>query len=334
MGKNVLLPLLLVFLLAVSFSSCGREQTSGLPMKVGRYYWPGMYWVEIADRKGWFKEAGLAVELIDTNHDYYASLQTMAAGGMDAHSCYLYDLMRLVAAGADLVMVVNTDMSFGSEGMAAKRSIDSVRKLRGKRIGLTRGTTLEFELHEVLSRNGLTLDDVEIVDMPAEKSVGEFVAGSVDAILAWEPLVGEAIAKGNGIKLFDTSEIQGISPAGYIFHKSFIDRRPGDVRAFLRVWRRTTEYISENPAESYGIIAGIYNKSIAEVGEFTRIDKILDLADNLLRFKHSQGFESLAGTSDRINRYMLKNRILEQELDHAKFLDGSFVTKLDNGLLP
>ena len=31
-----------------------------------------MYWLGIADAKGWFKEAGLNVQLVDTNTDYLA----------------------------------------------------------------------------------------------------------------------------------------------------------------------------------------------------------------------------------------------------------------------
>lgn len=332
MAKNVVTYLLLVFLLAVSLTACRQDKTSGLPMKVARYYWPGMYWVEIADQKGWFKEAGLEVELIDTNPDYFASLQATADGRIDTNDFYLYDLMRFVAKGADLVMVVNTDISFGSEGLVATRSLDSIRKLRGKRIGLTKGTTLEYELNEVLLRNGLTLDDVQLVDMPGEKTVAEFLKGSVEAILTWEPFVGEAIDKGRGLKLFDTAEIPGLSPLGYVFHKKFIQQRPGDVLAFLRVWRRATDFIDENPAEAYEIIAEIYKKSPAEVKAFSRINKILDLADNRISFIDSTGFESLAGTSDRINRYMLRQGILKEELPHETFLDGGFITTLDEGI--
>ncbi|MBF0398434.1 MAG: hypothetical protein HQK78_16780 [Desulfobacterales bacterium] len=50
-----------------------KPKTSGLPIKIARYYWPGYYWKEIADKMGWFKEAGLNVELIDANSDYNKS---------------------------------------------------------------------------------------------------------------------------------------------------------------------------------------------------------------------------------------------------------------------
>lgn len=328
MFKRIIAHLVIVFFLSVGIFSCKGDKSSGVPMKVARYYWPGMYWVEIADKKGWFKEAGLNVELIDTNPDYFAWLGAVADGRIDANDFYLFDLMSFAAKGADLVMVVNTDVSSGSEGLVAAQTIDSVRKLRGKKIGLTKSTSLEYVLDEVLRRNGLTPDQVIIVDMPGEKAADEFVKGSVDAIITWEPFVTEAIDKGKGRKLFDTSEILGINPVGFVFHRSFINQRPEDVKAFLRVWNRTTDFIKENPEEAYGIIAEIYKKSFAEVKSFAKINKVLDLEDNRVSFIHSHGFESLAGTSDRINRYMLKKGIIDKELDHDKFLDNRFVMGL------
>ena len=71
-------------------------KTTGLLMKVSRSNWPGQYWKEIADKKGWFEEAGLKIELIDTNPDYYASLQEMVAGKLDVNSFPLFDLLNYV----------------------------------------------------------------------------------------------------------------------------------------------------------------------------------------------------------------------------------------------
>lgn len=312
---------------AVVFIACGRETPSGREMRVARYYWPGMYWVEIAEQKGWFRQAGLNVTLIDTNPDYYASLEATAAGALDTNAFYLFDLMRFVARGVDLVMVVNTDLSNGTEGLVARPEIESVRQLRGRKIGLPLGTNLEYELGEVLARHGLTVGATTLVDLPAEKAVAALAKRKVDAILTWEPFVTEAVAEG-GRKLFDTSDIHGLSTVGYVFSRKFIRERPADVRAFLKVWHRTTRFIKEHPEEAFAIIANIYGKPLHEVRDFAQIDLILDLDDNRTRFSHSHGFESLAGTSDRINRHMLKRGVIDRALDHDRFLDYSFLVEL------
>ena len=39
-------------------------KTTGLPMTVARSYWPGSYWVEIAEKKGWFSRSRASCHLI------------------------------------------------------------------------------------------------------------------------------------------------------------------------------------------------------------------------------------------------------------------------------
>ena len=119
-------------------------KTTGLSMKIARYYWPGMYWIEIADKKGWFKEAGLDVEIIDTNPDYYASIKDMVAGKMDMNNFYLFDVIRLNIHEADLVMVMNSDISCGVEAIVAKPDIESIQHLKGKTIGTNKNTYWEY----------------------------------------------------------------------------------------------------------------------------------------------------------------------------------------------
>jgi NitT/TauT family transport system substrate-binding protein len=303
-------------------------KTTGLPMKVARYNWPGMYWVEIAHKKGWFKETGLNVQLIDTNPDYYGSLDSMVDGKMDVNGYYFFDLINYRLKGADLIAVINQDNSFGVDAIVAKKGIETIRDLKGKTIGLTKETYLEYLLSISLARTALTLHDVTIVDMPGEKTVEEFIKGNVDAIVTWEPFVTEAINKGSGRRLFDTSEIPGIMPGVCAFHKSFIEKRPEDIQAYVNVWHKTTRFIKENPKEAFGIIADIYNVAPGEVQALTQADKILDLRDNLTAFSYGTGFESLHGTARQINNFMINKGMTDKQLDSTEFLDVRFIRTL------
>lgn len=77
-------------------AACGRESAqavAGPPLRVGAYYWPGEYWVDIAHKKGWFREAGVNVEWVDTNADYFASFDDLANGKLDVVCFSLFDLL-------------------------------------------------------------------------------------------------------------------------------------------------------------------------------------------------------------------------------------------------
>ncbi len=65
-------------------AACGRSDAPpAAPIRIGAYYWPGFYWVDIAHQQGWFREVGLNVEWVDTNADYFASFNDFYAGKFD-----------------------------------------------------------------------------------------------------------------------------------------------------------------------------------------------------------------------------------------------------------
>ncbi|MDC1205629.1 ABC transporter substrate-binding protein [Candidatus Pacebacteria bacterium] len=303
-------------------------QPSGLVMRIPTYYWPGSYWIEIADRKGWFEEAGLIVELIDANPDYYASLEDTVTGKLDVNNFYLFDLMRYRAEGVDLVVVLSQDATFGMDAVVATHDIQNVADLRGKTIGVPLGTAYEYELDVVLERNGITHTEVTEVDVPGEKAVEEFVKGTVDAVVTWEPEASAAIEQGNGKKIFDSSEIPGISPSVTGFLRSFVENRPGDVEAYVKVWNKTTKFIKENPDEAFRIIAEIYDESPDEVAGFANLDRILDLQDNRTIFAYANSFVSVHGAARKISDFLVKRGLSEKNLDSTEFIDMRFIRML------
>jgi NitT/TauT family transport system substrate-binding protein len=303
-------------------------KTTGLPMKVSKYYWPGEYWHEIAHQKGWFKEAGLNVELVDTNADYYQSLQDTADGKIDVQSFYFFDLIRYHIKGYDLVAVILTDTSNGVESIVAKNDIQSIASLRGKTVGVKKHSNLEYVLSMALMSKGLSLSDIVIKDMPTEQTSSEFKNKLIDAFIAWEPYPTEAIAAGGAHKLFTSTALPGVSFATDVFKKSFLEERPGDVQAYVNVWHRTTQYIQENPETAFGIIATIYNVPASEVRQLAQLDKILNLGDNLKAFTYGASLDSLHGSARKINDYMIKTGLTDKELDSTEFLDPQFVRRL------
>jgi NitT/TauT family transport system substrate-binding protein len=326
MKLNILLGLLIISLFIVSCAP-GEEspQTSGGEViKVARDYWPGQFWIEIANEKGWFKEAGLNIELVDTAEGFYQSMQDTADGKNDYNNFPLYDLVNFRTQEKDLVMVINTDVSFGADSIVAKKSIERISDLNGKKIGVGKGTFTEYLLSVVLNRNSMTKDEITLVEVSAENPQ-PFIDGTIDAFSTWGQARMEALEKGDGHVIFDTSEIPGILPEGGAFHKSLIEKRPEDVQAFVQVWHRTTGFIKENPDEAFGIIAKKYGESVEEVQAFADEVKILDLKDNKIAFSYAAGFESLHGTARQINDFMKDNGITDENLDSTEFIDARFI---------
>ncbi|OAJ93450.1 ABC transporter substrate-binding protein [Vibrio bivalvicida] len=302
-----------------------ETETTGLPMTVARGYWPGTFWIEIADQKDWFEEAGLDVKLFDTHPDYWGSLKAMVDGEIDNNNFTLFDLIQFNISGSDIVMVNISDNSMGVDAIVASPEVASITDLKGKAIGVDQGTYLEYILDVVLKRHGVSASDVIKVNVSGEEAASEFAKGKLDAIVTWEPIASQAIESRQGHKLFDTSEIPGISPSGLSFHRSFINERYADVQAFINVWHKTTQFIFDHPIEAYSIIANIYGVPLEDVQAFAQLNHIVDLRGNVTSFSYGAGFQSLHGTARQINKFLIEQNVTQSQVDSMTFIDARFI---------
>lgn len=314
------------------FSGCGApspELKTRAPIRLGTYEWPGSYWIDVAWQKGWFAEAGLNVERIDTDRKYFESLDAVAAGKIDATGFSQFDLVRYVAAGHDLVGVAAVDYSDGAEALVSRAGIRQLRDLRGKRIALHRGTYLEYLLDIAAKREGLELSAFTLVDRAEEAAIEDLKAGRVEAVFVWEPYATRAQEAIDGVRLFSTAELPGLTYTVLSLRREFVTARPADVETLLRVWVRATHFIREHPNETSAMIAKAYEDQPSAARELMRNDRILDLPDNTRAFSYAAGFESLHGSWRRMNDFMMERGLANVRIDSPDHLDSRFVAALD-----
>jgi NitT/TauT family transport system substrate-binding protein len=313
---------------------CGCKQSAETPVsqappiRVAALYWPGDFWIGIAAAKGWFREAGLNVQLVSAEVGYIDSEKDLVEGQVDASTFVLFDLLDYTAHGASLVGIVNADYSAGTEKLVARPGIEQVADLKGKKVALPRNSYLRYVLEVAIGRVGLKPQDVEIVDIPPEKASEALIKGDVDAMLTFEPYATEGLEAVKGNNIFDTSEVPGLSPNLIVFQRKFIEERPSEVETFVKVWHRTATFIKAHPDEAFQIIASVDRKTPEEVRHFAKIDKILDLRDNELAFSFAAGFDSLHGAVRQMNDFMIARGITDKKLDSSEFLEGSFIGTL------
>jgi len=69
--------------------------------------------------------------------------------------------------------------------------IENVSDLRGKKIGIPLGTSVEFYLGRFLILHGIYSRDVTVVDIRPSQFVNATVNGDVDVIICWQPYVNK-----------------------------------------------------------------------------------------------------------------------------------------------
>jgi NitT/TauT family transport system substrate-binding protein len=298
------------------------------PIKLASYDWPGSFWIEVAADKGWFAEAGLNVKRIDVDTKYFQSLNDVDAGKIDGMGFSQFDLVRHVASGNDLVGVAAIDYSEGAEALVAIPGIHSLRDLKGKKLALPRGTYLEYLLSVVAERENFNLSEVTLVDRPTLESVADFKDGKVDAVFVWEPYVSEAVQAG-GHSVFSTTDFPGLTYSVLTFRHDFINARPQDVAALIRVWHRAERFVHEHMDETCLLVSRRLEENLPEVQQLTREVHVLDLPDNGRAFSYAAGFESLHGSWRRMNDFMLEHGLVNSRVDGSPHLDSRFVRALE-----
>jgi NitT/TauT family transport system substrate-binding protein len=326
--KSLLAIAALGILAALLLGGCDSKQPATpahSPLRIAGYYWAGSFWVDIANEKGWFKEAGLEVTIVNTNQDYFASFADLVEGRLDLNDLTLFDVMLLNSKGADLVGIITTDQSAGADGIVARAGIDTLAGLKGKRIGGGKGTYVEYLLSIVLGREGLAMSDFTLVDMPGEKAQERLAAGVVDAVVTWEPALTEAVEKGHGHKLWDSTIIPGLSPSLLATRASLVRERPEDLQKLLGVWQRGSEFIQQHPEEAFAIVARANQKTLAEVRQFVAGIRLLDRRANLVAFSYGAGFDSLHGSARMMNDFLLKEKLVSKPIDSITLLNDRFL---------
>lgn len=198
----------------------------------------------IACDEGFFTAEGIDVELIMFYNPQERDAAILA-GRVDGAVSDLLAAALFSAGGFDMKI---TSLSDGRYGIAAAPSFKgtSLEDLRGKKIGLSLHTIIQYSADTLLKTSGIGFTEYEAVSIPRMPVRMEMLlAGQIDAAVLPEPLLTAAIQRG-AILLASTDTV-GIDAGVLIFSKRFLDNRLEDMKKFYRAYTKAAEKINSNP---------------------------------------------------------------------------------------
>jgi NitT/TauT family transport system substrate-binding protein len=294
------------------------------PLKIGYSDWPGWVAWQVAIEKDWFKEAG-----VDVNFewfDYVASMDAFAAGKLDAVAMTNGDTLVTGASGAQGVMIIVNDYSFGNDMIVARPGITSVKELKGKKVGVEVGFVSHLMLLNALQAAGLSEADVTLVNVPTNETPQVLASGDVDAIVAWQPSSGQALAQVPGSTAVSTSkdapgliyDVLAVSPAS-------LASRKADWEKVAKVWYRAVDYIYDpkTQPDALSIMAARVGLSAEQYKPLLDGTKILSLAEAQAALKKGDGFDSLYGSSKIADDFNVKNEVYKEPQAVDSYIDPS-----------
>ena len=313
-----------MFGLALSAGLLGASAAQAAPIKIGYSDWPGWVAWQVAIDKGWIKQAGFDVSF--QWFDYSASMDAFSAGKIDGVMMTNGDALVTGAGGGKSVMILLTDYSFGNDMIVGKPGINSLKDLKGKKIGIEVGFVEHLLLLDGLVKAGMTEKDVKLVNTKTNETPQVLASGQVDAIGAWQPNSGMAMKALPGSKPVYTSaqapgliyDVIAVSPASYKASKP-------DYIKLSKVWDKVVKYINDPKTQddAVSIMAKRVGLTAAQYKPLLKGTHLIDLTEGKKIYKKADGFGSLYGSSKIADNFNVKYGVYKKAQDINAYIDPS-----------
>ena len=233
----------------------------------------------IAEEKGYFKDAGLDVEVI-APADPADPPKLVAAGRAELAISYQPQLHLQVAEGLPLVRVgtlVATPLNCLL--VLAEGPVKSIADLRGGKVGFSVAGVEEALLTTILERNGVGLDEIDLVNVNWSLSPS-LMSGQVDAVIgAFRNFeLNQMDIEGVKGRCFYLEE-EGLPAYDELIYIANRDSMNKDViRRFLQATELATQYIINHPQESWDIFKSTAKELDDELNKRAWVDTLPRLA--------------------------------------------------------
>ncbi|MGD9846909.1 MAG: ABC transporter substrate-binding protein, partial [Variibacter sp.] len=242
--KRVFTALFAAALLALPASGA----TAATKMTIATGVDPSFSAFYIAKTAGFFEKNGLDVQ-INTGPSGSAMVafviqnQVQAAFGAEQAGVQNFNIDNNVVVVAEGALMTHW------YGMVA-RNVENVAALKGKKIGVARGSGSEVFWLAMVEKLKLNPKDYTIVQVEAPEMVAALERGNIDAFTSWEPWLTRAVMAVPNSKIIQTA--QGImSPRVYVYlNKGWADKNPEAAVAFVRSLDQATKFINSNREEA------------------------------------------------------------------------------------
>jgi len=299
------------------------------PLKIGYSDWPGWVAWEIAVEKKMFEKAGVEVEF--EWFDYVASMDAFAASQLDAVTMTNGDALVTGATGGKSVMILINDFSNGNDMVVAKPGINSIKDLKGKKVGVEIGFVGHLLLLNGLEKAGLTEADVELVNVPTNETPQVLASGQVDAIVAWQPNSGQALKLVPGSKrIYSSADEPGLIYDVLAVSPSSLASRKAEWKKVIEVWYQAVAYLKD-PAtrdDAINIMAARVGIPAEEYKGFIEGTKILTLEEALPFMEKADGYKSLYGSSKISDDFNVNNKVYDKPQNIDSYIDPSLMKSL------
>ncbi|RQD75950.1 MAG: hypothetical protein D5R97_05290 [Candidatus Syntrophonatronum acetioxidans] len=261
----------------------------------------------VAEKEGIYEELGIQVELV-----YFSKAmerdQALQAGEIDGAISDFIAVGFFQDSGFDVKITSQNENIFAIVA-SPYSNINSIADLKGKTVGVSQNTIIEFMVDEILKNHDLTPDDINkefISAIPLRREL--LLQGQIDAACIPEPLGSLSVEQ--GASMVTDSEEEGLMPSVIIFTQEAIDGKRESIELFYKAYGEAAELINPDPS--------LYNDLLLEKLRFP--EEIIDTYE--IPYFAQPFISDKEGAEKYLN--WLHGRV-DRDLTYDDLVDDSFI---------
>ena len=283
--------------------------------------WPVFVGIE----KGFFEKHGLDLKANTGVTSGPEAIRVMQAGDADLGAAGAGPVAAARSRGVPLTLVVLLSGGYGNDEVytSISREGRGIRPgkpedFKGKRIGVTFGTTPHEQLLKILDRAKVPLESVTLINIKPTDIAVALEQGSVDAVGIWEPNATHILANVKGSFLVTRGGGYVSNNAGIAVLDSVLKDKREAVKRLVDAFADTTQWMRNNSdatAEigtrwTAGLELPIAKKALVHLGFDPRISK-----------------GNVKGVEETL-AFLVDKKLLDKSVDVNSMVDASLIAEI------
>ena len=311
-------------------------ETKPVPLKVALWPYISHLPLVIGKEEGYFEEEGLEVKLVQL--DFKNIVPALSQGQLDVSTGLTsVSVLNAIARGAKIKFVADKGyidpLGCASNALMARSELvdggelQNPAQLRGRRMTIIPSTIEGYYVEKLLKSAGLSLGDVEVLDIPTPADFDALKKGRIDLTTASEPWV-TIISEDEDCVLWMAAQevIPDFQLAFILYGPNILDKNPDAGKRFMVAYLKAVRQYNRGKTE----------RNLQFLTEFTELDQEVLKKACWIPIR-SDGQINVESVLD-FQAWALEKGYLDKSVTEDQFWDSSFIQyanqvlnkKLDN----
>ncbi|WP_371868144.1 ABC transporter substrate-binding protein [Pseudoduganella rivuli] len=212
--------------------------------------------VVAAQERGFFSRAGVNAQL-QPHPSGKSALAASMQGKAQLATAADIPIMFAIMEQEPVSVIATIFKSDRDHGLLARpgSGVTGPASLKGKRIGVSFGTSAHFVLNAILNRQLLATTDVTLRNMQADQFAAALDKGEVDVVSTWEPYLGTVQSQlGGKGTVFYAEDLYEI-PYNLAGSREYVVSHPETLKKVLRAVIQGATWCRDEPAAAQALVA-------------------------------------------------------------------------------